>query len=67
MRSPTPCYSAAPAHEPALDQKGERLLWVETAVADKLAAMRGPGESYSDLILLLPRSRRGNPLLTILR
>ena len=29
------------------------MIWIETAVADKLAAMRGPGESYSDLILRL--------------
>jgi len=26
-------------------------IWVEPAVADKLAAMRGPSESYSDVIL----------------
>jgi predicted CopG family antitoxin len=36
-----------------LAKKGERLIWVETAVADKLAAMRGPGESHSDVILRL--------------
>ena len=38
-------------YEPKLNEKGERLIWVETAVADKLAAMRSPGESYSDVIL----------------
>jgi hypothetical protein len=31
--------------------KGERLIWLEARVIDKLAAMRGPGESYSDVIL----------------
>jgi hypothetical protein len=35
------------------DAKGERLIWVETAVADRLTAMRRPGESYSDVILRL--------------
>jgi hypothetical protein len=37
----------------ASHQKDERLLRVETAVADKLTAMLGPGESYSDVILRL--------------
>ena len=36
-------------YEPAL--KGERLIWVEAAVADRLMAARRPGESYSDVIL----------------
>ena len=35
------------------NEKGERLVWLEAAVVDKLAAMRGPGESYSDVILRL--------------
>jgi hypothetical protein len=39
------------AHEPDLDQKGERLIWLEDAMADRLAVMRRPGESYSDVIL----------------
>ena len=40
-------------YEPALDENGERLIWVDAAVADHLTAMRGPGESYSDAILRL--------------
>jgi len=37
--------------KPELNEKGERLIWLERAHVDKLAAMRGPGESYSDGIL----------------
>jgi len=33
--------------------KGERLVRLESAVVDRLKAMRGPGESYSDVILRL--------------
>ena len=33
--------------------KGERMIWVEAAVVDRLIALRGPGESYSDVILRL--------------
>jgi hypothetical protein len=35
------------------DAKGERLVWLAATVVDRLAAMRGPGESYSDVILRL--------------
>ena len=35
------------------NERGERLIWLEDAVADRLRAMRGPGESYSDVILRL--------------
>ncbi len=41
------------AYEPELNAKGERLIWIDDRQADKLAAMRGPGESYSDVILRL--------------
>lgn len=34
-------------------EKGERLIWVEASVAERLRAMRGPSESYSDVILRL--------------
>ena len=32
---------------------GERLIWLEPRIVDKLSALRGPGESYSDVILRL--------------
>ena len=37
--------------EPYYNERGERLIWREAAMADRLGAMRGPGESYSDVIL----------------
>jgi hypothetical protein len=33
------------------DAKGERQIWLDRAVVDRLAAMRSHGESYSDVIL----------------
>ena len=39
--------------EPELNGNGERLIWLEAHWVDELAAMRGPGESYSDVILRL--------------
>jgi hypothetical protein len=35
------------------DAKGERNIWLARAVVDRLKALRGPGESYSDVILRL--------------
>jgi predicted CopG family antitoxin len=29
------------------------MIWLEAPIVDRLAAMRGPGESYSDVILRL--------------
>jgi hypothetical protein len=40
-------------YEPLLNAKGERLIWIEPAVLDKLEALRGPRESLSDVILRL--------------
>jgi len=39
--------------EPEVDARGGRVVWLDAAVVDKLAALRGPGESYSDVILRL--------------
>ena len=33
------------------NERGERLVWLEAAMVDRLAAMRGPSESYGDVIL----------------
>jgi hypothetical protein len=38
-------------YENATNEKGERLIWLEPNVVDRLRALRGPGESYSDVIL----------------
>ena len=34
-------------------EKGERLIWLDHAALAKLKALRGPGESYSDVIFAL--------------
>lgn len=41
------------AVEPQTDEKGEWLIWLESGVLNRLRAARGPGESYSDVILRL--------------
>jgi hypothetical protein len=41
------------AVEPEVNERGEKLVWLNRTVADRLAALRGPGESYSDVILRL--------------
>jgi hypothetical protein len=38
-------------YENATNEKGERLIWLDSAVVDRLRSLRGPGESYSDVIL----------------
>jgi hypothetical protein len=35
------------------DEQGQQLIWLDRAVVDRLRAMRGPGETYSDVILRL--------------
>jgi hypothetical protein len=38
-------------YENESNERGERTVWIEDAMADRLGAMRGPGESCSDVIL----------------
>jgi hypothetical protein len=38
-------------YENKTNERGERLIWLDRALADRLGAMRGPSESYSDVIL----------------
>jgi hypothetical protein len=38
---------------PDVNEKGERVVWLEPPVVERLTAMRGPGESDSDVILRL--------------
>jgi hypothetical protein len=40
-------------YEAEANERGERLIWIEDAMADRLSAMRGPGEGYSEAILRL--------------
>jgi hypothetical protein len=37
--------------EDKLNEKGERLIWLEANGVDRLRSLRGAGESYSDLIM----------------
>jgi hypothetical protein len=39
--------------EVGVDDKGERYIWLPRAVVDRLRSLRGPGESFSDVILRL--------------
>ena len=36
--------------EAGIDDKGERYIWLPRAVVDRLRSLRGPGESYSDVM-----------------
>ena len=53
-------YGAVRAMLPASDDRtpakgadGQIRLWLDRRFVDRLTAMRGPGESYSDVILRL--------------
>jgi hypothetical protein len=40
-------------YENATKEKGERLVWLDPSVVDRLRSLRGPGESWSGVILRL--------------
>jgi hypothetical protein len=40
-------------YENKTNERGERPIWLDRAVVDRLRAMRGPGEGFSDVILRL--------------
>jgi hypothetical protein len=40
-------------YEPGADADGQRHVWLPPFVVDRLRFLRGPGESYSDVILKL--------------
>jgi hypothetical protein len=40
-------------YESEPNEHGERTVWLDDVWVDRLGAMRGPGESYSDVILRL--------------
>jgi hypothetical protein len=39
--------------------RGEKLIWLERAAVDRLRGLRGPGESFSDVILRIAGGARG--------
>jgi hypothetical protein len=41
----------AVAVEPKVNEKGEREIWPDERTLNEFAALRGPGESYSDVIV----------------
>lgn len=43
------------AFEQEIDTNGQRYVWVEVAVADRLGALRRRGEGHSDVILRIAR------------
>ena len=42
-------------YENKTDEEGNRLIWLDRAVVDRLRSLRGPGESYSDVILRMAK------------
>ena len=52
--------------EAGVDDEGERYIWLEPNMLDRLRSLRGTGESYNDVILRLAGSgepRQGqNPI-----
>jgi hypothetical protein len=40
-------------YENAVNDRGDRLVWLDPNVVNRLKALRGPGEDYSDVILRL--------------
>jgi len=40
-------------YEAEANERGERLIWLDRAVVDRLRSLRDPGESFSDVILRL--------------
>jgi len=47
--------SAASTSRTRPNEKGERWIWLDPSVVDRLRYLRGPGESYSDVILRLAK------------
>jgi hypothetical protein len=51
-----PLGSVSVGHENESNERGERLVWLDRAVVNRLGAMRGPGESDSDVIQRLAKA-----------
>jgi hypothetical protein len=49
------------AVEPQVNEKGERLIWLEERQVDKLNSIWRPGESYSEAIIRLSALWEGFP------
>jgi hypothetical protein len=40
-------------YENKTNKQGEKLIWLDRAVVDRLRSLRGPAESFSEVILRL--------------
>ena len=49
--------------ENKITENGERLIWLEPRVVDRLRSLRGPGESYSEVILRVAAGGGGGRLM----
>jgi hypothetical protein len=49
------------AYEPQVNEKGERLIWLEERQLDKLNSIRRPSDSYSEAIIRLAALWEGYP------
>ena len=45
--------------ENKIDEDGNRLIWLEPRVVDRLRSLRGRGEDYSQVILRLAETEPG--------
>jgi hypothetical protein len=43
-------------YENETNERSERLVWLDHGVVNRLRAMRGPGESFSDVVIRLVES-----------
>jgi hypothetical protein len=48
-----------PTDEANAGTQGERHIWLDPRVLERLKALRGPGESYSDVIVRLTKGDGG--------
>jgi hypothetical protein len=45
-------------YENKTNEKGERCVWLEPTVVDRLRSLRGAGETFSDVILKIATTER---------
>jgi hypothetical protein len=50
-------------YENKVNEKGERLIWLDPGVVDRLWSLCGPGESYSEVILRVAAGGCGGRLM----
>jgi hypothetical protein len=53
------------AVEPERDEDGSVHIWLDPGILARLKALRGPGESYSDVILRVAKGEGGDLMTTL--